>query len=224
MGSPSSEKSRDSDEDSVKVTHSQGFWMMETECWQALWVAVMGSTKSSEWTQEYGVGDKYPAYSISHDEATQFARKLNQLLEAEGVILGYEVRLPTEAQWEYAVRAGSTTAYCFGDDEKKLGDYAWYDKNSGNKNHPVGTKKPNAWGIHDGHGSVWEWCSDWYDSKYPKGSLTDPVGPTTGSYRLYRGGSWFHGAASCRSAGRHGYDPSLRFHDYGFRLALSQVK
>ncbi|MFN9627785.1 MAG: formylglycine-generating enzyme family protein, partial [Planctomycetota bacterium] len=120
-------------------------------------------------------------YYISHDEATEFARKLNQLLEAEGVILGYEVRLPTEAQWEYAVRAGSTTAYCFGDDEKKLGDYAWFDKNSGNKNHLVGTKKPNAWGIHDGHGSVWEWCSDWYDSKYSKGPVTDPVGPSTSS-------------------------------------------
>jgi formylglycine-generating enzyme required for sulfatase activity len=141
----------------------------------------MGSSKSSEWKQEYGVGDRYPAYYISHDEATEFARKLNQLLEAEGVILGYEVRLPTEAQWEYAVRAGSTTAYCFGDDENKLGDYAWYDKNSGNKNHPVGTKKPNAWGIHDGHGSVWEWCSDWYDSKYSKGPVTDPVGPSTSS-------------------------------------------
>jgi formylglycine-generating enzyme required for sulfatase activity/serine/threonine protein kinase len=221
MGSPSSEKSRDSDEDSVKVTHSQGFWMMETECWRALWVAVMGSRKSSEWTQEYGVGDKYPASYISHDEATQFARKLNWLLEAEGVILGYEVRLPTEAQWEYAVRAGSTTAYCFGDDEKKLGDYAWFDKNSGNKNHPVGTKKPNAWGIHDGHGSVWEWCSDWYDSKYSKGPLTDPVRPSTGSDRVLRGGSWDDGAADCRSGDRLRNDPSLRSDSVGFRLALS---
>ena len=221
MGSPSSEKSRGSDEDSVKVTHSQGFWMMETECWQALWVAVMGSPKSSGWTQEYGVGDKYPAYFISHDEATQFARKLNQLLEAEGMIAGYEVRLPTEAQWEYAVRAGSTTAYCFGDDEKKLGDYAWYVENSGNKNHPVGTKKPNAWGIHDGHGSVWEWCSDWYDSKYPKGPLTDPVGPPTGSYRVYRGGGFNYEAALCWSGFRNWIDPSFRYHDYGFRLALS---
>jgi formylglycine-generating enzyme required for sulfatase activity len=221
MGSPSSEKGRDSDEDSVKVTHSQGFWMMETECWQALWVAVMGSPKSSEWTQEYGVGDKYPAYYISHDEATQFARKLNQLLEAEGIIAGYEVRLPTEAQWEYAVRAGSTTVYCFGDDEKKLGDYAWYGENSGNKNHPVGTKKPNVWGIHDGHGSVWEWCSDWYDSKYPKGPLTDPVGPSTGSLRVYRGGSWSNEAALCRSAYRYRYVPSSRLHSFGFRVALS---
>ncbi|MFN6138478.1 MAG: formylglycine-generating enzyme family protein, partial [Planctomycetota bacterium] len=134
---------------------------------------------------------------------------------------GYEVRLPTEAQWEYAVRAGSTTAYCFGDDENKLGDYAWYDKNSGNKNHPVGTKKPNAWGIHDGHGSVWEWCSDWYDSKYSKGPLTDPVGPSTGSNRVGRGGSWNDGAAYCRSALRDGNAPDDRNNYLGFRLALS---
>ena len=111
-------------------------------------------------TNQDGVGDPYPAYNISHVEATKFARKLNQLSEAGGVLAGYEVRLPTEAQWEYAVRAGSKAAYCFGDDAGKLGDYAWYSGNSGNKNHPVGTRKPNDWGIHDGHGSVWEWCSD----------------------------------------------------------------
>ena len=150
---------RDSDEDSVKVTHSQGFWMMETECWQAL--------------------------------------------------------------WEYAVRASSTTAYCFGDDEKKLGEYAWYSQNSGSKHHPVVTKKPNAWGIHDGHGSVCEWCSDWYDSKYPKGPLTDPVGPSTGSLRAFRGGCWFDVAAGCWSGFRDGSVPSVRGINLGFRLALS---
>jgi formylglycine-generating enzyme required for sulfatase activity len=220
MGSPSSEKGRDSDEDVVKVTHSQGFWMMETECWQALWVAVMGASKSSEWSQQHGVGDRYPAYNISHDEAKLFARKLNQLLESEGVIGGYEVRLPTEAQWEYAVRAGSTTAFCFGSDEGKLGEYAWYEKNSGSTNHPVGTKKPNAWGIHDGHGSVWEWCSDWYDSRYPKGPLIDPVGPSRGSLCVLRGGCW-SSAANCGSALRGGSTPGYRIGDLGFRIALS---
>jgi formylglycine-generating enzyme required for sulfatase activity len=221
MGSPSSEKGRDSDEDVVKVTHSQGFWMMETECWQALWVAVMGASKSSEWSQQHGVGDRYPAYNISHDEAKLFARKLNQLLESEGVIGGYEVRLPTEAQWEYAVRAGSTTAFCFGSDEGKLGEYAWYEKNSGSTNHPVGTKKPNAWGIHDGHGSVREWCSDWYDSKYPKGPLIDPVGPSRGSDCVSRGGCWINTAANCWSPIRYRNTPEFRDDDLGFRLALS---
>jgi formylglycine-generating enzyme required for sulfatase activity len=220
MGSPSSEKGRDSDEDVVKVTHSQGFWMMETECWQALWVAVTDASKSSDWSQSDGVGDRYPAYFISHYEAKLFARKLNQLLESEGVIGGYEVRLPTEAQWEHAVRAGSTTAYCYGNDEGKLGEYAWYDNNSGNTNHPVGTKKPNAWGIHDGYGSVWEWCSDWYD-KYPEGPLTDPAGPSSGSNRVYRGGSWSIEAAFCRSAIRYRNVPLFRHIDLGFRVALS---
>ena len=220
IGSPSSEKDGQVDGDTVMVTHSEGFWMMETECWQELWVAVMGSSKSSEWTNQDGVGDPYPAYNISHDEATKFARKLNQLSEAGGVLAGYEVRLPTEAQWEYAVRAGSKAAYCFGDDAGKLGDYAWYSGNSGNKNHPVGTRKPNDWGIHDGHGSVWEWCSDYYASKYSAGSLTDPVGPSWGSDRVLRGGGWSYPAELCRSAFRLGNDPSDRYGYLGFRVAL----
>jgi formylglycine-generating enzyme required for sulfatase activity len=195
--------------------------MMETECWQALWVAVTDASKSSEWSQSDGVGDRYPAYFISHYEAKLFARKLNQLLESEGVIGGYEVRLPTEAQWEHAVRAGSTTAYCYGNDEGKLGEYAWYDNNSGNTNHPVGTKKPNAWGIHDGYGSVWEWCSDWYDSRYPKGPLIDPVGPSRGSFCVFRGGSWSSTAAICRSANRLRGTPENRSSGLGFRIALS---
>jgi formylglycine-generating enzyme required for sulfatase activity len=213
------------DQDAVKVTHSQGFWMMETECWQALWVAVMGSSKSSEWTQQYGVGYKHPVYNVSHEEATQFARKLNQLLYAEGVITGYEFRLPTEAQWEYAVRAGSISAYCYGDDVKKLDEYAWYGKNSGDKNHSVKTKLANAWGIHDGHGSVLEWCSDWYDSKYPKGPLTDPVGPSTGLVRAIRGGSFIsYDPSDCKSAYRFRDIPSDQSRSLGFRLALCYSK
>ena len=194
---------------------------METECWQALWVAVMGWSKSSEWRQEYGVGDKYPAYSISHTEASQFSQKLNQLLMAQGNIAGYEVRLPTESQWEYAIRAGSTADYCFGNHEKKLEDYAWYEKNSGFKNHVVGTKLPNLWGIHDGHGSVWEWCSDWYDSKYPNGTLTDPIGPSRGSSRVLRGGGFDYVAEHCKSGNRNRNAPSHYIPSYGFRVALS---
>jgi formylglycine-generating enzyme required for sulfatase activity len=220
MGSPSSEEDRHDDEAIINVTHSEGFWLMETECWQELWVAVMGSSQSTEWTNDYGVGDAYPAYNISHDEARQFARKLNRLLEAGGVLAGYEVRLPTEAQWEYAVRAGSKTAYCFGDDAGKLGEYAWHWGNAGNKNHPVGTRKPNGWGIHDGHGSVWEWCSDWFDVKYPTGPLTDPVGPSWGLLRVNRGGCWSFEAADCRSAYRGRSGPSLGYYYSGFRVAL----
>ncbi|HYO15456.1 MAG TPA: SUMF1/EgtB/PvdO family nonheme iron enzyme [Thermoanaerobaculia bacterium] len=101
-------------------------------------------------------------------------------------------RLPTEAEWEYAARAGSQTAWSFGDNEKELGEYAWYVENSGNMPHPVGTKKPNAWGLHDMHGNVWEWVADWYGT-YPSGVQADPSGPTTGKRRLQRGGAYnFH--------------------------------
>ena len=116
--------------------------------------------------------------------------------------------MPTEAQWEYACRAGSTTRYCFGDDESGLGEYAWYGENSGDKTHPVGEKKPNAWGLYDMHGNVWEWCADWYDGGYYAQSPTDdPTGPATGSFRVVRGGGWHYAAGCCRSAYRHGTRP-----------------
>ena len=129
--------------------------------------------------------------------------------------------MPTEAQWEYACRAGSTTRYCFGDDESGLGEYAWYSANSGGKTHPVGEKKPNAWGLYDMHGNVWEWCQDWYDGGYYANSPTDdPTGPATGSIRVYRGGSWNDPAGRCQSATRIRPPPEFRFiHLLGFRVA-----
>ena len=132
-----------------------------------------------------------------------------------------EFRLPTEAQWEYACRAGSTTKYCFGDDETTLGDYAWYSANSDSKTHPVGQKKPNAWGLYDMHGNVWEWCQDWYDSGYyAKSPEDDPTGPATGPCRVIRGGGWGSGVAGgCRSAGRRYTGPGHRSEDLGFRVS-----
>ena len=127
-------------------------------------------------------------------------------------------RLPTEAEWEYACRAGTTGAY---GGSGNLDEMGWYDGNSGDKTHPVGQKKPNAWGLCDMHGNVWEWCSDWFGD-YPSGSVTDPTGPSSGSYRVLRGGSWRSVAWGCRSAYRcYGYDPDGRFNSIGLRLLCS---
>jgi formylglycine-generating enzyme required for sulfatase activity len=130
--------------------------------------------------------------------------------------------LPTEAEWEYACRAGSSTAYCFGDDEESLSDYAWYHGNSGERPHPVALKKPNAWGLYDMHGNVDEWCSDWYDY-YPKGAVSDPAVPKGGSIRVHRGGGWLDEAAICKSSYRFGGGPAIRSDSHGFRLALSST-
>ena len=131
-------------------------------------------------------------------------------------------QLPTEAQWEYACRAGSKTRYCFGDDASKLGDYAWYDANSGNTTHPVGEKKPNAWGLYDMHGNVWEWCQDWYDAGYyAKSPTNDPTGAATGLYRVIRGGCWIYPARYCRSAARINlFEPGFRASYLGLRVSL----
>ena len=134
--------------------------------------------------------------------------------------------LPTEAQWEYACRAGTTTAYSFGDDAAGLGDYAWYQGNSESINgpSPVGTKKPNPWGLYDMHGNVFEWCSDWYGSDYysePSASGTDPTGPASGDYRVLRGGSWGYNAWYCRSAYRYTANPVTAYVYYGFRVVFN---
>jgi len=133
-------------------------------------------------------------------------------------------RLPTEAEWEYACRSGTTTAYGFGDNVSRLGDYGWFRSNSDSGGtHPVGEKKPNAWGLYDMHGNVYEWCQDWYGA-YPSGSATDPTGATSGSYRVYRGGSWYNIARYCRSAYRDGPTPEDRYTILGFRVLRSSIK
>ncbi len=130
--------------------------------------------------------------------------------------------MPTEAQWEYACRAGSKTKYWFGDDGSKLGDYAWYGENSGNTTHPVGEKKPNAWGLYDMHGNVWEWCQDWNeDEYYAKSPVDDPTGAATGWFRVLRGGGWLSPARYCRSANRYSVSGE-RNNDLGLRVARTQ--
>ncbi|MBN2299010.1 MAG: formylglycine-generating enzyme family protein, partial [Deltaproteobacteria bacterium] len=142
----------------------------------------------------------------------EFIKKLNRM---EGTD---KYRLPSEAQWEYACRAGSDRAYSLGGGSGGLEQYAWYSGNSGSKTHPVALKKPNAWGLYDMHGNVWEWCSDW-KGEYPSGSVTDPQGPSSGSPRVKRGGGWVNFARYCRSAYRSDVTPSDRDNALGLRLS-----
>ena len=131
------------------------------------------------------------------------------------------VRLPTDAEWEYACRAGTQTEFSFGDDPSALGDYAWHGGNSGNYPHPVGQKKPNAWGLYDMHGNVHEWCADWH-GEYPKGPATDPTGPASGTVRVLRGGSWgYDKPVNFQCANRQVSAPADRFRRNGFRVVVS---
>jgi formylglycine-generating enzyme required for sulfatase activity len=190
-----------------EVTISKPFYMGVTEVTQAQYQAIMGMNPSDV------KGATNPVEMVSWNDATEFCKKLSEKTRQA-------VRLPTEAEWEYACRAGTKTAFCFGDADTGLGDYAWYDGNSGSKTHPVGQKKPNAWGLYDMHGNVWEWCADWY-ADYPKGAVTDPQGPTSGASRVLRGGSWNFDPALCRSATRHIYTPDIPCGIFGFRVVVS---
>ncbi len=204
MGSPPAEDGRSDDENQVSVTLSKAFWMAKTEVTQAQWRAVMGSDPSRF------KGDNLPVENVSWDDAQEFIKKVNY----SGVLPeGWKMALPTEAQWEYACRAGETGPYSGGTIEQ----VAWYSINSGIKTHPVGTKKPNAWGLYDMHGNVWEWCADWY---YFQSGGTNPSGPSSGVYRVFRGGSWGIHAADCRAAYRGWITPDVRGNALGFRPAL----
>ena len=189
-----------------------GFYLQTTPVTQSQWEGVMGSNPSlSKWNV-----DK-PVENVSWKDAHRFINKLN---ENEGTD---NYRLPTEAEWEYACRAGNTTDFFFGSDESKLGEYAWYNNNSEGKTHPVGQKKPNAWGLYDMHGNVWEWVEDdWHDNY--GGAPTDGrpwKDEPRGADRVMRGGSWLNGAQDCRAAARLGDGPGYRGGRVGFRLARS---
>jgi len=200
----------DSDEKPVHTVRlTKPFWMAKTEVTQAQYEQVMGSNPSRF------KGADLPVESVSWNDAMEFCRKLTALERQAGRLPeGFEYTLPTEAQWEYACRAGTT-----GDYAGNLDSMGWYSSNSGSKTHPVGTKQANAWGLYDMHGNVWEWCSDLYGS-YPSGSVTDPRGASSGSNRVNRGGSWNNGASSCRSANRSWSAPAFRDRTLGFRVCL----
>ncbi|TES88542.1 MAG: formylglycine-generating enzyme family protein, partial [Desulfobacteraceae bacterium] len=208
MGSPQIESGRDKDETVHRVTLTKGFYLQTTELTQWQWEKVMGYNPS----YFKACGDNCPMEMVSFEDAQAFIRKINQL---EGT---NKYRLPTEAEWEYACRAGSKMRFCFGNNDNGLSDYAWYYKNVDNVTHSVATKRPNAWGLYDMHGNVWEWCQDWY-GKYPRRSVTDAIGPSSGSNRVNRGGSFTSDARYCRSAERLRYYPGYRSNNLGFRLA-----
>jgi formylglycine-generating enzyme required for sulfatase activity/serine/threonine protein kinase len=197
-----------------EVTLTQPFYIGIVEVTQEQYTLVMGTNPSNfkDLTN--------PVEQVSWEDAMNFCRKLSELPYEKNA--GRSYRLPTEAEWEYACRAGTTTKFTFGDDQSSLGDHAWFDMNSSNKTNPVGEKKPNAWGLYDMHGNVWEWCSDWY-GEYPKGVVSDPSGPQKGSLRALRGGSWNDRAGLCRSANRGGDSPDARSCPLGFRIALSST-
>lgn len=203
----------ESDRHQVKLT--KPFYLGVTVVTQEQYERVMGINPSNF------KGHQNPVDMISWEDAMEFCRRLSQFPgeKSEGRVY----RLPTEAEWEYTCRADTKTKFSFGDSEDQLCDYGWYAKNSGRTTHPVKYKMPNAWGFYDMHGNVWEWCSDWYDS-YPKGEVVDPVGPSNGSYRVFRGGGWNDEAAFCGSANRFRYFPTYRLNNYGFRVALSCLK
>ncbi|GAB1416648.1 hypothetical protein MASR2M117_20540 [Paludibacter sp.] len=213
MGSPSSEKDRESDETQHQVTVSD-FYMGQTEVTQELWEAVMGNNPSNF------KGKTLPVEQVSWNDCQEFIKKLNQLT-------GKNYRLPTEAEWEYACRAGTTTPFnignCLSTSQANYdGNYPYSGCTKGiyrNKTMPVGSFTPNAWGLYDMHGNVWEWCGDWYGS-YSSAAQTNPTGPSTGWRRVLRGGGWNSIASYCRSADCDSGGPDFRISSRGFRLVL----
>jgi formylglycine-generating enzyme required for sulfatase activity len=217
MGSPDSDSGvLDSEKPQHTVRITKPLYMGVTEVTQEQYERMMGSNPSRF------KGAQLPVENVSWEEAVEFSRKLSELPAERSA--GRVYRFPTEAEWEYACRAGSKTRYYFGDDSSMLAEHAWFDSNSDSKTHPVGTKKPNAWGLYDMYGNVGEWCSDWYDGGYYANSpVDDPLGPTAGSYRVNRGGGWLSRAGFCRSAYRYRFSPGSRSGILGFRLAFSSV-
>ena len=194
-----------------RVRITRPFLLGQTEVTNQQWSVVMGKPPSL-WTEA-----ELPVEQVTWHDADRFCRKLSSLPIEHARRRVY--RLPTEAEWEYACRAGSTTRFSFGDDEAALGDYAWFEGNSDLRTHPVCRKRPNAWGLYDMHGNVWEWCSDW-KAAYPQDDVSDPIGPPQGSDRVFRGNGWHGGAAGLQAALRAGSDPTLRSPLVGLRVVL----
>jgi formylglycine-generating enzyme required for sulfatase activity len=198
-----------------QVTLTKGFHLGKHEVTQAQWEKV-GSNPSNF------KGADRPVEKVSWNDAVEFCKKLTEMEKKAGrVPQGMAYQLPTEAQWEYACRAGTTTAYSWGDSISSKN--ASYDRDYDDGTTPVGKYPPNPWGFHDMHGNVWEWCADRYGT-YPSGSVTNPEGPASGSNRVQRGGSWLYAGSDLRSAGRSYNTPSSRYATLGFRVGFLPSK
>ena len=208
MGSPEGEEERYSDEVLHRVRITRPFYIGKYPVTQEQWQAVTGGNPS------YFKGAENPVEQVSWHDCQGFTEELNYRLGSG------RFALPTEAHWEYACRAGSHMRFCFGRSSSNLGNYAWYEDNSGGKTHPVGQKRPNAWGLYDVHGNVWEWCADWY-GEYPTSDAEDPRGPSSGDNRVLRGGSWRHVPLYLRSASRLAREPSDSYHLLGVRVVCA---
>jgi formylglycine-generating enzyme required for sulfatase activity len=212
MGSPESEPNRDTDEYQHEVVITHGFFMAELECSQALYESVTGKNPSGY------KGNNHPVEKVTWNDATAFCNLLTTQHRQQGVLpQGWEWRLPTEAQWEYACRAGTTTPR-----PGELDTIAWHRANRGEAHHPSGELQPNNWGLFDMLGNVWEWCSDFYDA-YPTNTVINPTGPSSGHYRTLRGASWYDAPDRARSAYRFWLPPDFMFATLGIRPVLVPV-
>lgn len=222
MGSPLDEDARYKNESQHKVTITKPFQISKYEITQAQYQAIMGVNPS------YFKFENNPVDNVSWEDARSFCDKLNEKYKSS-LPQGYRFDLPTEAQWEYACRAGTETQLNSGKNLTtrtgkclNLDEVSWYYENSDKKPHPVGLKKPNAWGIYDMHGNVWEWVRDWYGN-YPSDDVVDPLGPQKSTKRVFRGASWGDYAMYHRSARRIIIDPIYKFIDLGFRIVLTSI-
>ncbi len=198
-----------------RVTLTRDYWLGRCEVTQGEYWALTGQNPS------HFTGDtNRPVDKVTQADAVAYCVELTRReREAGRLPANYAYRLPTEAEWEYACRAGSTNLFSFGDDAKAAEAYAWTEENSDGATHPVGQKLPNAWGLYDMHGNVWEWCRDWF-AEYPAVEETNPVGPSTSKYKVFRGGGWNHQAKFARCSNRFMMPPANGIFFVGFRVAL----
>lgn len=220
MGSPMTEEGAHADEVQHEVTLSKPFHLGTTEVTQAQFQKVMGRNPSNFLpgvVREPNSGN-FPVDSVTWKDAVEFCRKLGELPEEKAA--GRVYRLPTEAEWEYACRGGTTGPFAGTEETDELHHFAWSKGNSENATHPVASRKPNAWGLYDMHGNVWEWCHDHYQKRYDQAPVTDPQGPKSGTEHVVRGGSFLSPENHCRSASRHAQLPDHAAIDCGFRVVL----